>query len=171
MKSEYRYGMNRRTALATATYLTVTALAAFILAWELDGWYIAVWFLLIAASLLGIAVISAPKRCRITDTAFEIDTLAGRTELKFSEIESVERTETKFLLPIWASIGFIGYFGLYFNPSRLKPERMYSTRWSPAFRITMASGNVYRIGFDGDFEVMETIEKQIGNGTLHQKIS
>jgi hypothetical protein len=128
----FRYRLDGRCR--TITWATAGALvAAGVLIWWLSpGKYLPVWFLSIAVAVVSLVAMSIPRRIVVTADAVEIRCVLEITHLPWGHlagVRRVERQELGRLVPTFASPGFGGYFGYWFDVAGWDFVKVYASGW------------------------------------------
>ena len=139
MDHEYRYRPDLRTWYATAIHLLVFVAIAVALLLTYDGGYMLAWGVSLIVALVALMALSIPRRVRLTDESIEIYCISDYTNIEYSEIATVrkvEKGETKWFIPLFAGVGFFGYYGYFFNLRKLEVIKIYASKWCNFVEIT-----------------------------------
>ena len=84
------------------------------------------------------------------------------TEIELIDVASVERVErrqVKWLLPIVASYGLFGYYGIYFDFRTLDWVRVYTSQWDNLVMITDKYEQQFLVSNDEPERLISAIEE------------
>ncbi|MBP3533998.1 MAG: hypothetical protein J6J75_06820, partial [Alistipes sp.] len=112
MTTEYEYRLDRKTGYRTAMHLVVFAALAVVLLYVYDGGYILAWFISIMVAVIGLMILSIPRKIVLTDNSLDILCISDFTETPYGDIISaraVDGREMRLFMPLFASAGFFGY--------------------------------------------------------------
>lgn len=132
MQNTYKYRFDRHTIYWTAIYLIIFALLGGVLYYLYEGGYLWAWFTSFVVALIALMALSIPRKIVVTDETMEIRCLLDITEIRRDEIAAVRRVETKqmkWIVPMFGSCGFFGYYGYYFDLHRFERVKIYATQW------------------------------------------
>jgi hypothetical protein len=122
-------------------------------------------------AIIALATLSIPQRLRLSDEGVEICCISDYTHIAHEEIASVRVVspkEMKYFVPIFASVGFFGYFGLYLNLRKLDFVKMYASKWSDFIEITDIYDDKYYISCDKCDEVVALIANHAQHNTHYE---
>lgn len=122
-------------------------------------------------AIIALATLSIPRRLRLSDEGVEICCISDYTHIAHEEIASVRVVspkEMKYFVPIFASVGFFGYFGLYLNLRKLDFVKMYASKWSDFIEITDIYDDKYYISCDKCDEVVALIANHAQHNTHYE---
>lgn len=139
MMKEYAYSPDRKTVYRTAMHLAVFAVLAVVLFYVYDGGYILAWFISIMAAVVGLMILSIPRKIVLNDDGVEIRCISDLTEIPYRDIVSartVADREMRFFVPLFASVGFFGYYGYFLNLRKMDLVKVYASSWSGFVEIT-----------------------------------
>lgn len=163
MTKEYRYRPDRRTWYATVMHIAVFAALAAILPYIYDGGYILAWFISIIVAVIGLMILSIPRRIVLTDEGLEIVCISDFTEIPYRDIVSVRTVtgrEMRFFAPLFASAGFFGYYGYFLNLRKMDPVKIYASSWNNFVEITDIYEDKYYVSCDRADEMVAIIAER-----------
>ncbi|MBE9488482.1 MAG: hypothetical protein IMY73_04790 [Bacteroidetes bacterium] len=123
-----------------------------------SGTFLAGWFSVISTIFLLLAFISAPRHFDIYEDKFVIQCIVESTAIKFDQIVSIEKMDKLKLrnfLPIYSSLGFMGYFGYFLRIKDFTLARIYTTNLSNCLSIRTKQGKHYIISTEMVKEIDE----------------
>jgi hypothetical protein len=124
------------------------------------GEYLPVWFAGIATALVILTLLSVPRSIRITPDAVEIRCLVEITHIPHHHIRSVrriERSELGLVVPVFASPGFLGYFGYWLAPLSWEFIKVYVASWRHLVLIEDIYEQKYVVSADDPDRLCEAI--------------
>lgn len=137
-KRVYRYNSDRRTVTTTIVYFVVM-LAVSLLIWAMYvGGYFSAWFISLSLALVALMAISIPRKIVVDSQVVTIECVLEVVEIATSEIVSVRQIkaeECRWIIPIFGSRGFFGYYGYYLDLATLERVRFYATEWQNLVEI------------------------------------
>lgn len=164
MIKEYRYRPDRKTVYRTVMHLVVFAALAVVLLYVYDGGYILAWFISIMVAVIGLMILSIPRKIVFNDTGAEIVCISDFTEIPYMDIVSarvVTDKEMRFFVPLFASAGFFGYYGYFLNLRKMDPVKIYASSWSGFVEITDIYEDKYYVSCDRGEEMVAIIAERI----------
>lgn len=163
MTKEYRYRPDRRTWYATLMHIAVFAALAAVLPYIYDGGYILAWFISIIVAVVGLMILSIPRRIVLTDEGLEIVCISDFTDIPYRDIVSVRTVtnrEMRFFIPLFASAGFFGYYGYFLNLRKMDPVKIYASSWNNFVEITDIYEDKYYVSCDFADEMVAIIAER-----------
>lgn len=139
MAYTYKYRFDRRTLYCTAICLVLLAALGTGLYLLYEGGYLSAWFTSFVVAVIALMALSIPRQIVLTDRTVEVRCLLDITELRRDEIASIRRVDTrrmKWIVPVWGSYGFFGYYGHFFDLKQFKHVRLYASEWRDFVEIT-----------------------------------
>ncbi len=139
MQNTYKYRFDRHTIYWTTIYLIVFALLGGVLYYLYEGGYLWAWFTSFVVALIALMALSIPRKIVVTDETVEIRCLLDITEMRRDEIAAVRQVDTKqmkWIVPLFGSCGFFGYYGYYFDLRSFERVKIYATQWRNFVEIT-----------------------------------
>lgn len=128
----FEYRLDRRCRVVTLAVAVGLVAAGVLLWWLSPGKYLPVWFTSIAVATVVLALLSVPRAIVVTAEAVEIRCVLEITHIPYKHIRSARRTsreELSPLVPLFASPGFGGYFGYWFDAAGWDLVKVYASGW------------------------------------------
>ena len=150
---EYKYTIDNKTKYRTVVHFLIFAGVATGLFVLFEGGYILAWFISIIVAVLALMALSIPRKVVVGEDGIDICCISDYTFIPYSEITSiriVERKELKFILPIFAGVGFFGYFGNFLNLKGMDFVKLYAAKWGDFIEITDVYEDKFYISCDND---------------------
>lgn len=166
MIREYEYRLDRKTGYRTAMHLVVFASLAVVLLYVYDGGYILAWFISMMIAVIGLMILSVPRKIVFAEETLEIICISDFTEIPYKDIVSarvVAGSEMRFFLPLFASAGFFGYYGYFLNLRRMDLVKVYASSWSGFVEITDIYEDKYYVSCDRGDEMVALIAERTAN--------
>lgn len=166
MTTEYEYRLDRKTGYRTAMHLVVFAALAVVLLYVYDGGYILAWFISIMVAVIGLMILSIPRKIVLTDNSLDILCISDFTEIPYGDIVSaraVDGREMRLFLPLFASAGFFGYYGYFLNLRRMDLVKVYASSWHGFVEITDIYEDKYYVSCDRCDELVAMIAERTAN--------
>jgi len=163
MTKEYEYRPDRKTVYRTAMHLVVFAALAVVLLYVYDGGYILAWFISIMVAVIGLMILSIPRKIVLNDEGLEIRCISDFTEIPYTDIVSAKiatEKEMRYFLPLFASVGFFGYYGYFLNLRKMDLVKMYASSWSGFVEITDIYEDKYYVSCDRCGEMVAAIAER-----------
>ena len=161
MEQIFKYTFGRRIRWVSIGVLALIVAVVFALYLLYDGGYISAWFLSITVAVIALCVLSIPRQIRIDEATIEIHCILELTEIELIDVASVERVERqqiKWLLPLVASFGLFGHYGIYFDFRTLDWVHVYATQWDNLVMITDKCEQQFLVSSDEPERLISTIE-------------
>jgi hypothetical protein len=139
-------------------------LAEGLLWWLSPGEYLPVWFSLIAFALVALALLSVPQSIRVSSDAVEIRCGVEITHIPYHHIRSVKRVtkaSLRPLIPVFASPGFLGWFGYWLDAGSWEFIKIYATSWQGLVMIEDHYEQRYVVSADDPDRLCEAIESHV----------
>ena len=139
MIRSFNYNFNRRTKLSTAFTLIGVLLIAGALYLLYTGGFFSAWFLSFMAALVGLMVLSIPRRIVLLGDRVEIQCVCDITEFDVREIASMrkmEPREMRWVIRLFGAAGFFGYYGKYLDLKQFEIVTIYASEWDNFVEIT-----------------------------------
>lgn len=139
MKRSFNFNFNRRTTIHTAITLVLVAIIAVVLYFLYTGGFFSAWFISVVLALVALMVLSIPRRIVLLDNKLEIQCIADITEFDIREIASLRKVsnkEMRWIIRVFGSSGFFGYYGKYFDIKELDIVNVYASEWDNFVEIT-----------------------------------
>lgn len=161
MEQIFKYTFGRRIRWVSIGVLALIVAVVFALYLLYDGGYISAWFLSITVAVIALCVLSIPRQIRIDEATIEIHCILELTEIELIDVasaERVERQQIKWLLPLVASFGLFGHYGIYFDFRTLDWVHVYATQWDNLVMITDKYEQQFLVSSDEPERLISTIE-------------
>ncbi len=159
--NKFKYRLDKRTRNITLIVLGSVMLICGGLWLFSIGDYLPAWFFSISLAIIGLSVLSIPRSVRIARDAIEIRCVIEITHIPYEHLKSVRRigrTELKPFIPVFASMGFFGYFGYYLLPRNWEIIKVYATSWHGLVIIEDIYEQRYLVSTDRPDELVSGIE-------------
>ncbi|MFI3316004.1 MAG: PH domain-containing protein [Rikenellaceae bacterium] len=134
----YKYHTNRKTVITTAIHFAVFIAAALLIWMMYVGGYFSAWFTSLIVALVALMIISVPRKISVDKDAVTIFCVLEIVELPIAEIVSarqIDNSECQWMIPIFGSRGFFGYYGYYLDIDTLERVHFYATEWQNLVEI------------------------------------
>lgn len=164
MMAEYKYTIDNKTKYLTMIHFLIFAGVAAALFIFGKGGYILAWFISLIVAIIALMTLSIPRKIILSEEGIDICCISDYTFIPYSEITSirvVERKELKFMIPIFASVGFFGYFGNFLNLKSMDFVKLYASKWGNFIEITDVYEDKFYISCDNQSELVEKIAKEV----------
>lgn len=164
MMQEYKYRANYGTWHWSVIHIIgfVAVAAAFV--YMYDGGYMVAWFISFLVALIGLMILSIPRKIVLTSKSVEICCVSDRTSITYNDIVSVrtvQRREMCWFVPIFAAMGFFGFYGYFLNLRRLDLVKVYASKWDDFVEITDIFDDKYYVSCDRRDELVAAIASRI----------
>lgn len=164
MMQEYKYRANYGTWHWSVIHIIgfVAVAAAFVHMY--DGGYMVAWFISFLVALIGLMILSIPRKIVLTSKSVEICCVSDRTSITYNDIVSVravQRREMRWFVPIFAAMGFFGFYGYFLNLRRLDLVKVYASKWDDFVEITDIFDDKYYVSCDRRDELVAAVASHI----------
>ena len=164
MIKEYKYRANYGTWHWSVIHIIgfVAVAAAFV--YMYDGGYMVAWFISFLVALIGLMILSIPRKIVLTGKSVEICCISDRTSITYNDIVSVRivpKSEMRWFVPIFAAMGFFGFYGYFLNLRRLDLVKVYASKWDDFVEITDIFDDKYYVSCDRRDELVAAIASHI----------
>ena len=133
VKRSFDYKFDRRTITLTVLMLLVCAAGSVLLYVLYTGGFFSAWFVSFVLALIALMVLSIPRRIVMLDNTLEIQCIFEITEIDVKEIASinkVDKDKLRWAMPLFASSGFFGYYGKFFDLKEFEAVTIYASEWN-----------------------------------------
>ena len=162
MNLSFKFHTDRRTKLLTTLTFTIFVVGAALLFMLYKGGFFSAWFISLVSALSALMILSIPRRIALLEKTLEIQCISDTTEIDVREIASIKKVtkrEMRWVWPIFASAGFFGYYGKFFDFKALETVTIYASEWNNFVEITdIYDGRVYVSCREAD-KLIHTIHK------------
>lgn len=160
METSFKYKYYKGVIIRTVVFLLIM-LSSIYLYFRLSGnTYIAAWILGVVVALTIFVTLSIPRHLRVTDKMLEIRCLLEMTRISMEDIVSVnkiEKRDLKWVIPIVASCGFCGHFGIYLDLRSWNTLKVYATSWQDLVVIEDIYEDLYVVNCQRADEFVELV--------------
>ena len=166
MRQEYKYRANYGTWHWSAIHIIGFVVIAVALVYLYDGGYMLAWFLSLLVALIGLMILSVPRKIVLTDESVEICCVSDMTTIRYDDIASIRivpQCDMRWFMPIFASIGFLGFYGYFLNLRRLDLVAVYAAKWADFVEITDIFDDKYYVSCDKREELVGIITERLNN--------
>lgn len=139
MIRSFSYKFNRRTKVQTFVTFIFIVIIAVALYKLYTGGFFSAWFLSLMAALAALMILSIPRRIVLLNDKLEIQCVFDITEFDIREIASIRKVQTKdmrWVIRIFGSSGFFGYYGKYLDLKEWDIVTLYASEWDNFVEIT-----------------------------------
>ena len=160
----YKYKINRYTWYWTGVYIVLIVLAFCIMAGLYEGGYLSAWFLSFCIAFVALTAMSVPRKIAVTENTLLIRCILDITEIPRNEIVSVRAVDTREMrgiLPLFASMGFFGYYGHFFDFKNMRHVEIYASTWSDFIEITTIYEDTYYVSCAERDELIAELSQNI----------
>lgn len=134
----FKYRCDRRTIYWTLLYVVAYIGLGIGLYFLYEGEYLSAWFTSFVGALLVLMALSIPRKLVVTEEKVEVRCLLDITEIPREEIASVrrvERSEMRWMMPIFGGCGFFGYYGHFIDLRHWDRVLIYASMWRKMVEI------------------------------------
>lgn len=160
----FKYHTDKRTIITTAIYIVVLSIVGLLLYLMYVGGYFSAWFISVMIALIALMALSIPRKIVVDDKQMTIYCLLEMVEIPIEDIISVERvepSESRWLIPLFGSRGFFGYYGYYLDLATLERVRVYCTEWQNLIEIVDIYDDRYIVSSRQADELIALLEERI----------
>lgn len=164
MMQEYKYKANYGTWHWSIIHILGFVAAAVAVLYIYDGGYMPAWIISFIIALVGLMILSIPRKIVLTDASVEICCISDRTSIAYKDIASVRavpKSEVRWFVPIFAAMGFMGFYGYFLNLRRLDLVTVYALKWDDFVEITDIFDDKYYVSCDRREELVAAIAGRI----------
>ena len=164
MIREYKYRANYGTWHWSVIHIIGFVAVAVAFVYIYDGGYMLAWVISFLVALIALMILSVPRKIVLTDEGMEICCVSDRTSITYADIASarvVPKREMRWFVPIFASMGFFGYYGYFLNLRKMDLVTVYASKWDDFVEITDIFDDKYYVSCDRRDELVATIGNRI----------
>ena len=139
MKRNFDFHIDKRTKIFTALTIIIFLGGAVLLYFLYTGGFLSAWFTSLVLAITALMVLSVPRKVVVLDSTLEIQCISDISEIEIADIESVKvvsKREMRWTLPIFASMGFFGYYGKFIDLKEFDLVSIYASEWNNFVEIT-----------------------------------
>ena len=166
VKRSFDYKFDRRTITLTVLMLLVCAAGSVLLYALYTGGFFSAWFVSFVLALIALMVLSIPRRIVMLDNTLEIQCIFEITEIDVKEIASinkVDKDKLRWAMPLFASSGFFGYYGKFFDLKEFESVTIYASEWNNFVEIVdIYDSRIYVSCREADV-LIDTVRKACDN--------
>jgi hypothetical protein len=139
MKRNFDFHIDKRTKILTALTIIIFLGGAVLLYFLYTGGFLSAWFTSLVLAITALMVLSVPRKVVVLDSTLEIQCISDISEIEIADIESVKvvsKREMRWTLPIFAAMGFFGYYGKFIDLKEFDLVSIYASEWNNFVEIT-----------------------------------
>lgn len=173
MNETFRYRLGGATVVLSILYLVAMAAIIIFITRIYEGGYVLAWALSLVVAVVLLLVLSIPRCVVLAEEAVEIRCVLEATELRYEDIADVRlvpQRETRLFVPLFASLGFFGYYGIFFNLRNMESVHLYASRWRNFVEITDLADHRYYISCDEAEHLVTVVGSRIVRRDNHENI-
>ena len=139
MKRNFNFNIDRRTKILTALTFTLILGGAVGLYFLYTGGFLSAWFTSLMLAITALMILSVPRQVVVLDNTLEIQCISDISEIEIADIDSVRvvsNREMRWFFPLFASLGFFGYYGKFINLREFDIVSIYASEWNNFVEIT-----------------------------------
>ncbi len=128
----YKFNLDRKTFYWSMIHIIIATAMGYALYELYIGGYFSAWFASFIGALFALMALSIPRKIEVTQSQVRILCILELTEINIDEIVVIRKINPrrmKWVIPIFGSNGFFGYYGYFVDLRRLEKFRMYATEW------------------------------------------
>ncbi len=163
MRRVYRFITDKKTYYRTVAHIVLSIVAAVLLYKLYEGGYLSAWFLSLMVAIMALMTLSIPRRIIVDERDLIISCMLEVKSIQRKDIVSVRKianSECKSIIPLLASWGFFGYFGLYFDIKSFERVKFYATEWNNLIEIVDIYEDRYYISCREGDQLIEQLHKE-----------
>lgn len=173
MNEVFKYKLGGATVALSLLYLLAMAAIITLVTRIYEGGYVLAWALSFVVAVVLLLVLSIPRRIVLTAEAVEIRCVFEATELRYEDIADIRRVsprEARLFVPLFASLGFFGYYGIFFNMRHMECVHLYASRWRSFVEITDIEDHRYYLSCDEAARLVSMVEARIVRRDNHENV-
>ena len=137
MKRNFDFHIDKRTKIFTALTIIIFLGGAVLLYFLYTGGFLSAWFTSLVLAITALMVLSVPRKV----------------------VKVVSKREMRWTLPIFAAMGFFGYYGKFIDLKEFDLVSIYASEWNNFVEITdIYDSRTYISCRDAD-QLIEAIEQ------------
>ncbi len=163
---KFRYSSDSLTRTLTLLHLILFTAVAAVLYMLFDGGYMFAWFVSIAIAIVMLMILSIPRYVLLNDDSIDVCCISDYTHIDFDKIayvRVVKRGSMRYMLPIFASVGFFGYYGVFLNLRKMDFVKIYASKIGEAIEIVDIYEDKYYITCDNLTELYAQLNSAINH--------
>lgn len=158
----YKYHLRKRTLYTSVLYIVLFVALSITFAIIYKGGYISAWFISLMLAVLALMTLSIPRRVVVDEEGIEIQCITEDTTFAYDEIFSIRKVDMRKMnacIPIFAAIGFFGYYGRFLNLRTMDFIHIYASYLDNFVEITDIEGDKYYISCDEADDLIARVEE------------
>ena len=139
MKRNFNFNIDRRTKILTALTITLFLGGAVGLYFLYTGGFLSAWFTSLVLAITALMILSVPRQVVVLDNTLEIQCISDISEIEIADIASVRvvsKRDMRWVVPMFAAMGFFGYYGKFFDIKEFDIVSIYASEWNNFVEIT-----------------------------------
>lgn len=158
------FKFTRRTRKWTILHIILFVLVGLVMTYMFDGGYVLAWYTMLALAIIAIMVLSIPRRMRLQEDQLRIECVMDCVEIKYEDIVSVRAVATYMtrpFCPLFAGLGFFGFYGHFLNLMSLETVQVYAGKWDSFVEITTMYDDKIYVSTDDQELFVESIKAHL----------
>lgn len=139
MKRSFSFHIGKRTKILSALTIVIFLGGAVLLYFLYTGGFLSAWFTSLVLAVTALMMLSVPRKVVVLDSTLEIQCISDISEIEIADIDSVRvvsNREMRWFFPLFASLGFFGYYGKFINLREFDIVSIYASEWNNFVEIT-----------------------------------
>lgn len=168
MNRVFRYKNDAVTKYATLLHFIIFTVVAILLYYLFEGGYMFAWFISIVVAIILLMLLSIPRYVVLNADSIDICCISDYTHIeydKIAEVRIVPKKSMRYFLPLFASIGFFGYYGIFLNIRKMDFVKIYSSQLGDCVEITDIYEDKYYISCCDLTALHDELNQAINNAT------
>ncbi|MFI3259439.1 MAG: PH domain-containing protein [Rikenellaceae bacterium] len=156
----YEYKLDQQTIWWTAIHIVAIIFGGIAIFGLYLGGLFSAWFCLFVLAFVLLMVLSIPRTISLTDRRLTINSVLDVTSIEIKDIVSAKKVsprKIRWIFPIFASCGFFGHYGYFFDFRSRRVLAIYITHWRYLIEIVDKDDNYYYISSHQRDELIEEL--------------
>ena len=165
---KFRYSSDTITKSLTLLHFIMFAVVAAALYYLFDGGYMFAWFVSIAIAIVLLMLLSIPRYVVLNEEGIDICCISDHTHIEYDKIayvRMVNKRSMRYMLPIFASVGFFGYYGVFLNLRKMDFVKIYASNTGDSIEIVDIYEDKYYISCNDLSELYNQLNSAINHVT------
>lgn len=161
---QYKYRPDANTWYWTVAHFFVFGSIAAGIFMLYDGGYMLAWVIALLVAIIALMMLSIPRKVVTEQYSLDIYCISDFTTIPYEEITSarvVKSSEMRYMFPLFAAMGFFGYYGCFLNLRKMELVKIYASQWSNFVEVTDIYEEKYYLSCDKAQELVEVITQHI----------
>ncbi len=158
----YKYHLNLPSILWSVAHIIIFIALSIMVYTLYESGFISAWFLSFIIAITLLLSLSIPRFIEIDDDVLRVNCLLDITEINIEDIIIIRKIaprRLRWVVPIFGSRGFFGYYGHYFDIRHFRRVVIYASQWQNLIEIVDVYEDHYYISSEQRDELIAQVRE------------